>query len=90
MKFRNPQNDYIEEKSNAWLWTLLFGGLYFLSNEMWGPGVLWCALGLGLHLSSGISGTIFLIFVSIVFAIFSEKLVRTSYLRKGWIEVNDQ
>lgn len=35
MKFKNKSNGFVEEASMPWLWTLLFGCLYFAVKGIW-------------------------------------------------------
>lgn len=89
MQFKNPENGYTEEKSAPWLWALLFGGLYFIACGLWAPFIIWLLLAIVLYASMGPPATIFMFFIAIVFAVLAPGLVRSSYLRKGWIEVKN-
>ena len=89
MKFRNPENGYIEV-SQLWLWTLLFGGIYFLVNGLVAPLIIWVIIGAGLYAALGPPATILMPVVSIAFAGIASNMVRTSYLRKGWVEVTSE
>lgn len=76
MKFRNPSNGYTKETSSlAWLWTLLFGSIYFAVKGIW-PHVV-ASLFLGL-LTCGISW--------LIYPFFASSIIRKNYLRRGWIE----
>ncbi|MDD5336608.1 MAG: hypothetical protein PHS32_22960 [Rhodoferax sp.] len=89
MQFKNPKNGYIEGKSTPWLWALLFGGLYFMVCGLWAPTIIWILLAVVLYASMGPPATILMFFVAVVYAILAPRLVRNSYLRRGWIEVGD-
>ena len=39
-RFKNPQNDYVEGVSLAWLWVLLFGTIYFAVKGVWGHALV--------------------------------------------------
>ena len=88
MRFRNPANGYIEEKPVPWLWALLFGGLYFLVSGMWAPTVIWLLIAVFLYASMGPPATVLMMIVGVVYAVAAPILVRSAYLRKGWVEVN--
>lgn len=78
-KFKNPSNDYVEEASSlAWLWALLFGPLYFGIKGVWPHAFGSLILAL---LTFGIS--------HFVYCGFANSIIRKSYLRKGWIEMDD-
>jgi len=77
MKFKNPSNGHIEYADKAWLWTLLFGGLYFASKGIWSHAVIGLVLAIFTY---GVSW--------FIYPFFATQIVRTNYLRKGWIEVS--
>jgi hypothetical protein len=87
VRFKNPANGYVEEKSVPWLWALLFGGLYFLVSGMWAPTIVWLILAVVLYGSMGPPATLLMAIVGVVYAVIAPSLVRSSYLRKGWAEV---
>lgn len=89
MKFRNPENGYVEDRSIPWFWAFLFGGLYFLVGGLWAPFIIWVAIAVLLYGSMGAPATILMFFVAIGFAAFAPGMVRNSYLRKGWEEVTE-
>lgn len=43
-RFRNPANNYVETVSKPFLWTFLFGPVYFAKKGLWGPAVLFIFL----------------------------------------------
>lgn len=87
MKFRNPTNGHVEVVTAAWLWTLLFGGLYFIVRGLWAPLIVWILLEVGIYLAIGTSATALFLIINIIFAAMAGGMVRNAYLRKGWIEV---
>jgi hypothetical protein len=88
MRFKNPTNGYVEEKSVPWLWALIFGGLYFLVSGMWAPTVIWILLGVVFYASMGPPATVLMMVMGVVYAAIAPGLVRSAYLRKGWLEVS--
>ena len=46
MRFGNPANGYVEEKSVPSLWALLFGGIYFLASGLRAPAIVCIILAL--------------------------------------------
>ena len=89
MKFKNPTNGYVEEKSAPWLWTLLFGGLYFIVSGMWAASIVYVVITIFLYGSMGSPATLLMVVVNIFFAAFASTLVERAYLRKGWTEIGD-
>lgn len=89
MKFKNPTNGHIEEKSSPWLWTIFFSGFYFLLCGLWAPTIIWFVIAVLLYSALGGAATLLMAVVNIVFAFFANSMIRGSYLRKGWVEVAD-
>lgn len=77
MTFMNPANGYREEADTAWLWTLLFGSLYFAVKGIWSHAVVSLILAV---VTAGLSW--------LVYPFFAAGIVRAHYLRQGWIEVS--
>lgn len=77
MRFENPVNGYIEETNGAPLWCLLFGCIYFAVKGIWTHA--FAALLLAI-VTAGLSW--------LIYPFFATQIVRTHYLRRGWIEVN--
>ena len=77
-KFKNPQNNYVEEVTGyfTWLWAFLIPPLYFLIKGMWKHALL-----------SLIFQLITLSLASFVYAFIVYGLVRKHYLRLGWEEI---
>lgn len=78
MKFKNPQNGYIVETNHPGLWTLIFGCFYLAKHGAWGFALIAFVAAL---LTAGISW--------LIFPFFGGKIIRDSYLRKGWIELDE-
>ena len=80
MKFQNPTNGYIEEVPGAaWLWTLLFGSLYFAVRGVWGHAVVSLVLA---FCTFGLSW--------LIYPFLAQGILEKQYLRKGWIRVPDK
>ncbi|MDP3013051.1 MAG: hypothetical protein Q8M92_02330 [Candidatus Subteraquimicrobiales bacterium] len=76
MKFQNPTNGYIEEVSSPGLWTFLCGFLYFAVKGVW------------THAIAGLVLAIFTWGISwLIYPFFASSIMRTHYLRKGWVEI---
>jgi len=76
MRFKNPQNGYVEEVNTPpFLCCLLFGTLYFASKGIWTHAVVSFLLAI---FTFGISW--------LIYPFFAKGIVRQSYLRKGWSE----
>lgn len=77
MRFENPANGYVEKVTAAPLWCLLFGCVYFAVKGVWTHAVAALAI-----FTLGISWLVYPCFVT--------QIMRTHYLRRGWIELRDQ
>ncbi len=78
MQFKHPGNGYIEEvPALAWLWTLLFGSIYFAVRGVW-THVL---VSLVLAVST-------LGFSWLVYPFFAKSILEKSYLKKGWVRID--
>jgi hypothetical protein len=89
MEFKNPANGHTEEKSAPWLWTLLFGGIYLVLNGAWAPALIWFLIGCLLYGAMGAPATLLMFVVGIIYSALATSIIRNVYLRKGWIEVDD-
>lgn len=76
MKFKNTNNNYVEDSGTPFLWCLLFGGLYFAYKGIWTHAVVGICLAL---LTAGISW--------LLYPFFAKEIVRKHYLSKGWVPV---
>jgi hypothetical protein len=74
MYFRNPSNGYIEHVSVPFLWTMLFGPLYFAVRGVWGHAIISFFLAV---LTVGLSW--------LFYPFAARSIMETSYLRKGWV-----
>lgn len=82
MKFKNPQNDYVEDSAWPFVCALLFGPLYFLFKGIYRHFFL------SLIVILVTSWTIVVpVLTWIVYAFASPSIVAEFYLRKGWVEV---
>jgi hypothetical protein len=77
MRFENPANGYVEEVTYAPLWCLLFGCIYFAVKGVWTHAIAAAILAI---LTAGISW--------LVYPFFATDIMRTHYLRRGWIELH--
>jgi hypothetical protein len=87
MAFRNPANGYVESRAHAWVGTLLLGGLYLLGIGLWAPFLVWVAIAIVALGAFGAAAVAPMLVVNVAFAAMTPSLVRTHYLRKGWVEV---
>ncbi len=87
MKFRNPANNHEEAPSTPWLWTILFGGLYYIAKGLVAPLIIWFVIVIFLYYLFGEPATLFVIILNFIMATLSGSLIRSSYLRKGWQEI---
>lgn len=79
MKFKNPQNDYVEEVSDdTWLWALLFGGFYFAYKGIWIHFIIGLILA---FVTFGVSW--------FIYPLFARSIVISHYQKSGWQEVSD-
>lgn len=91
MKFKNPINEHIEEKSVPWLWCLLFGAFYFLVSGIFTHVVIILVLTCTLFALFGVlPATLIVIFMHLYYSSVANPIVRNHYLRKGWQEVTEK
>ena len=77
MKFKNQMNGVVEELPPlAWLWTLLFGIIYFAARGIWTHFIVGLLVGI---LTGGLSW--------LIYPFFAKKIIREHYLSNGWVEV---
>ena len=89
MKFRNPKNGFIENKSSPTLWCLLFGALYFLVSGAWRHVLVIFIISGALYASMGPPATPLVILMQIIYCVFANKIIENHYLRKGWETVKE-
>ena len=77
-KYRNPQNDYVETISPfCWLWTLLFGAIYFAVKGVWTHFVVGIILAV---ITVGISW--------LIYPYFAKSILQKHYLKQGYVAVS--
>lgn len=86
MRFMNPTNNYIEERSAPWLWAFLFGGLYFLVSGYWLHFFIWLVV-VGLSFAIPPLPILTVPLMAIIYAVMATDIVKNNYRRNGWIEV---
>jgi len=84
MKFKHPQNDFVENISCPWLWVLLFGCFYLLIKGFW-KQLFFCIIMVIITLLIAFPLTILF---WIIYPLFINGIIRKSYLRNGWSEVD--
>lgn len=100
MRFRNPANGYVAEHSLPALWAFLFGAVYYMIVRLWIPmflslvgglGIAW-AIGSGGSGGGGVAGLLgFAGLLGLpVLAMMTPSMLRSTYLRRGWEEVDDK
>ena len=86
MVFENPANGHREVISDvAWLWVVLFGPIYLLVKGLVLHVVVWLAVSFFALGIIGPPGFFVIAIMQIVYAILVESMLRTRYLRKGWV-----
>jgi uncharacterized membrane protein len=86
MQFKNPQNDHVETVTSglSWLWVLLWTPIYYAVKGIWTHAVASLVLGIiGWSATMGVGAVI----IGIIYAFLNKSIVKSHYLRKGWIEV---
>jgi hypothetical protein len=84
MKFKNTVNDHVETSNFCFLWCSLFGPIYLAAKGIWSHAFVLMIGGIVL------GATVFFPWSFwIVYAFFAKKIVRNSYLKKGWVEAAD-
>jgi|ETNmetMinimDraft_2_1059921.scaffolds.fasta_scaffold51450_2 hypothetical protein len=72
--FKNPKNGYTESVPRlAWLWTFLFGVIYFAIKGVWRHAFVGFILAL---CTFGISW--------LIYPFFAHSILEKQYLRNGW------
>ena len=75
MKFKNKTNGYTESASLSWLWTFLFGFLYFAVKGNWRHAVAYLILTI---CTFGVAW--------FIYPFFAPSIMRNHYARMGWVE----
>lgn len=88
--FRNPANGHVEEVSGeAAGLVILLGPIYLAFKGLWGHFFLWLLLVGGFSLAIEGYGIVFALPIAIIaYAATINKIIVSSYLRRGWQEVN--
>lgn len=88
MKFKNPQNDYVEEVTSSmhWLWAFLWTPIYYAVKGIWTHAIASFVLNWVVGGATIFVGTIIF---GVVYAFMNKSIVRKHYLKKGWIEVTE-
>jgi peptidoglycan biosynthesis protein MviN/MurJ (putative lipid II flippase) len=76
MVFKHLSTERIESASCPWLWTLLFGPLYFALKGVWSHVFISIVVA---ALTSGFS--------TIIYPLFSNKIIEKHYMDSGWIRM---
>ena len=87
MKFKNRETGNIEESNDCFWWSLLAGPIYFAYKRVW--------LHVFLSFVIVLAGIAFLGLIGLIssllgYAYFAEKIIRDSYLKKGWEEIGER
>lgn len=84
MRFKNPMNGHTEEVTGllAPLWVLLWAPLYYLVKGIWIHAIISFVLAGALAFPTVGIGSLL---VTLLYAIFNKRIVRSYYLRKGWV-----
>ena len=86
MQFKNPQNDHVETVTSglSWLWVFLWTPIYYAVKGIWTHAIVSLVLGIiGWSVTMGIGA----IAIGVVYAFLNKSIVKSHYLKKGWIEV---
>ncbi|MDZ7760841.1 MAG: zinc ribbon domain-containing protein [Desulfovermiculus sp.] len=76
--YKNPANGYLEEvDSLVFIWTLLFGPIYFAVKGVWRHVVASFLIAV---LTFGVSW--------FIYPFFAKSILRTHYLRMGWVKAS--
>ena len=90
MKFRNPANGHIEEKTVPALWAFLFGAFYFLVSGIWIHALIIFVVSISLFASLGGPAFLFIFLMDIGYCIAAPSIVENYYLRRGWEKVGSE
>lgn len=89
MKFTNPANGHTEQVLGTfhWLWCFLWTPIYYAVKGIWTHAIV--SLLIGWLIGGAIGWAILFMpvfIVSLIYAFLNKSIVRSYYLRKGWIE----
>jgi|GEM_PF-1706586 len=85
MQFQNPTNGYTKTVMMPFLWTLLFGFLYFMAAGVWSHALIYLVLALALATTAGPA----VILLWLIYPFFAGGILRNHYLKQGWQEVSN-
>lgn len=86
--YENPANGHREEVGGmVWLWALLFGWVYLLIKGLFVHVLAWIVVAFFGFLFFGEAGFLVVAGLNIFYSIAVQSMIRASYLRKGWVEV---
>jgi len=78
MRFQNPANGYVETVTRAGEANFWAGPFYFASKGVWSHAVMSTVLGI---MTFGVS--------ALIYPYYAQQIMRTHYLRMGWIELSE-
>lgn len=80
MKFKNPLNNFVEEISEfTWLWTLLFGSIYFAVKGVWSHALISFILA---GITFGVSW--------LIYPFFAKSIVEKKFRQNGWVQIEPE
>ena len=90
MRFKNPQNEYVEIVTTglSWLWVFLWTPFYYAFKGIWFHAAISFMLFLLSYFFFGFFGFFLVCFISGTYAGLNNSIVRKYYLRQGWLEVD--
>lgn len=88
MKFKNPENGYIESRSAPWLWAFLFSGLYLMAVGAWRVFFVLLFIAIGSYAAMGPSATMLMVLANLILSAMAGEIVRSVYMRKGWMDLS--
>lgn len=87
--FKNPANGYVEEFGALSVLAMLFlGAIYLAYRGLWGHFIIWMIFVVPFLVALGPPGLMLAMVVSLIYACCMPSILRTQYLRKGWVEVS--
>jgi len=87
MQFRNPSNDHVETVTSwlSWLWVFLWTPIYYAVKGIWTHAIV--SFLLFVVIGSSTAG-IGIFIIALIYVFLNKSIVRTHYLRKGWVQIN--
>ena len=89
MIFKNKYG-FMEQPSAPWLWTLIFGPIYFAFKGVWSHAIAMPIVYLILGTLTGWSEVSLIVngVPSLVWVCFAHVIIRDHYLAKGWEQID--